>query len=70
MSRKKRKAVNVRKKSDKAKFTTCLYKHCSVLFREAVKKNGPKRPRGIQFCNMVIGHALGSVQVLHQQKYP
>ena len=34
------------------------------------KKNGPKRPRGIQFCNMVIGHALGSVQVLHQQKYP
>ena len=57
MSRKKRKSLNVRKKSDKAKFTTCLYKHCSVLFREAVKKNGPKRPRGIQFCNMVIGHA-------------
>ena len=58
MSRKKRKAVNVRKNSEKAKFSTCLFKGCSVLFREAVKKkNGPKRPRGIQFCNMVIGHA-------------
>ena len=40
MSRKKRKAVNVnvRKNSEKAKFSTCLYKGCSVLFREAVKK--------------------------------
>ena len=29
-----------------------------------------RRLRGLQFCNMVIGHALGSVQVSHQQKYP
>ena len=28
-----------------------------------------RRPRGLQICNMVIGHALGSVQVLSQQKY-
>ena len=40
------------------------------LGKPSKKKNGPKRPRGLQFCNMVIGHALGSVQVLHQQKYP
>ena len=46
MSRKKRKAVNVRKNSEKAKFSTCLFKNCSVLFREAVKKKTDQKDQG------------------------
>ena len=29
-----------------------------------------RRPMGLQFCNMVIVHTLGSLQVLHQQVFP
>ena len=63
MSRKKRKAVNVnvRKNSEKAKFSSCFYKGCSVLFSD---KNHQRR----HYKFWHVNHVCDSCNIAFQTK--